>query len=187
MVQVRKILNSATDHLPVVTAYNLDLNKVRYKHSITKRSFKNFTKENWNQSLANQDWTGLEECEEVDEMVKKFDENISAALNEVAPIRTFTIRSNHIIGLSDSTKELMKKKDRARGAIKNASNQEINVPKYPLSITQQCQNRDDVSTRADIRKRPCYIGKSTINQKTCISDAINLWNFAPKNSICARL
>ena len=148
-VQVRKISNSATDHLPVVTAYNLDLNKVRYKQSLTKRSFKNFTKENWNQSLANQDWTGLEDCDGVDEMVKIFDDNISAALNVVAPAKTFTIRSNHKFGLSDSTKDLMKKRDRTRNAIKNASKQEKAV------LIQQYRS---------IRNRvTCQIRKETVD------------------------
>ena len=64
----------------------------------------------------------------------------------------------------------------------------LNVPKYPLSIKQQCQNRDGVSTRADIRERPCDIGKSTITKKTCISEAINLWNFEPeKIHLCKTL
>ena len=57
-------------------------------------------------------------------MVAMFDAKILAALNEVAPVKTFVVRSQHRFGLSDSTKELMKKRDKTRGAIKNASNQE---------------------------------------------------------------
>ena len=58
----------------------------------------------------------------------------------------------------------------------------LNVPKYPLELKKQAQNRDGVSTRADIKERLCEIGKSTITQKSCISDAIRLWHIAPENS-----
>ena len=85
-IQVKKLQTSATDHLPVIISYSLDKNKVKYKHSITKRSYKHFTKENWNHSLESQDWSRIGDCENVDEMVAKFDANIEAALNEVAPI-----------------------------------------------------------------------------------------------------
>ena len=56
LINVKKLPNSATDHLPVISAYSLDKNKVIFKHSITKRSFKDFTKENWNESLARQNF-----------------------------------------------------------------------------------------------------------------------------------
>ena len=32
----------------------------------------NFSEENWNKSLENKDWSGLEECNNVDEMVEIF-------------------------------------------------------------------------------------------------------------------
>jgi hypothetical protein len=123
-IKVKKLPNSATDHLPVITQYSLDKNKVKYKHSITKRSYKTFTKERWNKSQASQDWSGLNKCEGVDQMVNIFDKNIAEALNEVVPVKTFTVRSNHKFGLSESTKDLMKKRDKTRNAIKDASSQE---------------------------------------------------------------
>ena len=55
----------------------------------------------------------------------------------------------------------------------------LNVPKYPLKIKQQSENHEGALTRADTNKRPCDIGKSTITKKTCVSDAIRLWNLAP--------
>ena len=56
----------------------------------------------------------------------------------------------------------------------------LNVPKYPLSIKQQSRNHEGVSTRADSKQRPCDVGRSTITKKTCISDAVRIWNLAPE-------
>ena len=55
-----------------------------------------------------------------------------------------------------------------------------NVPNYPLELKQQSQNHDGAITRADIKEKICDIGRSTIAKKTCISDAIKLWNQAPE-------
>ena len=77
--------------------------ELKYERKITKRSFKTFNKDSWNVSLAKQDWSELENCGDVDEMGSIFDVNVLAALNEVAPIKTFTIKSNHKFGLSEST------------------------------------------------------------------------------------
>ena len=55
----------------------------------------------------------------------------------------------------------------------------LNVPKYPLTIKLQSENHDGVSTRADRKEKPCEIGRSSLTKKTCISDAIRLWNLAP--------
>ena len=55
----------------------------------------------------------------------------------------------------------------------------LNVDKYPLMIKQQSTDHDGVQTRADKLNRPCEVGKTSLTQKTCISDAIRLWNLAP--------
>ena len=119
-VKVEKILNSSTDHLPVVTSFILDRRKIKYKHSVTKRSFKNFTQEGWRSCLASQDWSAVENSDEVDSMVSEFQEAVNLALDQIAPIKTFTVRSNHRFGLSEDTKELMRKRDSTRNAIKSA-------------------------------------------------------------------
>ena len=76
------------------------------KSKITKRSLKNFTKEAWNNCLSKKDWSKIECCSDVDRMVEIFSQNIEEALDEVAPIKTFTIRSQYRFGLSENTKEL---------------------------------------------------------------------------------
>ena len=83
--------------------------ELKYERKITKRSFKTFNKDSWNVSLAKQDWSELENCGDVDEMVSIFDVNVLATLNEVAPIKMFTIKSNHKFGLSESTKNVIQK------------------------------------------------------------------------------
>ena len=74
-----------------------------------------------------QDWLDVEDCEDVDEMVKAFDKNIKAALDLASPLKSFKIRSNYRFGLSENTKELMKKRDKTRNAIKNAAKMEKRV------------------------------------------------------------
>ena len=59
--------------------------------------------------MAEQDWLDVEECDDVNDMVTIFTNSLNRALDLVAPVKKFTIRSNHRFGLSDSTKQLMKK------------------------------------------------------------------------------
>ena len=145
LVRISKLTTSSTDHLPVITHYCLDLTKIRYKHSVTKRSYKNFTMESWTASLAQQDWSAVENSEGVNEMVAEFTNNVTLALDQVAPVKSFTIRSNHRFGLSDSTKELMKKRDQTRSKIKDVSGNEKGV-----LLAQYKQLRNKVTSK--IRK-----------------------------------
>ena len=55
----------------------------------------------------------------------------------------------------------------------------FNVIDYLLKIKQQSSDISRTSTRADSMKKPIEIGKSNLVQKTCVSDAIRLWNMAP--------
>ena len=38
-----------------------------------------------------------------------------------------------------------------------------------------------MTTRADVACRPMEIGVTALTQKTCVSDAIHLWNSSPKS------
>ena len=55
----------------------------------------------------------------------------------------------------------------------------LNLNNYPLQVEQQSPKTETISTRACTIGRLCEVGKSDILQKTCISDAIKLWNRAP--------
>ena len=167
-VSVKVHPNSSTDHLPVIVKYSLDLTKVRYKRSITKRSFKNFTKETWNEALDQEDWYDVEDCDDVNEMVEVFAANINRALDKVAPIKDFTIRSNHRFGLSDSTKKLMKKRDKTRSMIQRASGNE----KHTL-MQQYKTLRNKVTGK--IRKENIDFNNNRIEEA---NNERELWNVA---------
>ena len=57
-----------------------------YKRCITKRSFKNFTSETWKNSLQSKDWKTVESSTNLDEMVETFNNLITDALDEIAPV-----------------------------------------------------------------------------------------------------
>ena len=54
-----------------------------------------------------------------------------------------------------------------------------NVDDYPLKVQRQTRNDSRVSTRTDTTEKPMEIGRTLVTQKTCVSDAIRLWNIAP--------
>ena len=57
----------------------------------------------------------------------------------------------------------------------------INLPDYPLKINRQEIHTTGINTRADKVNRPIEVGKTNLCQKTCVSDAIRLWNKAPRS------
>ena len=84
---------------------------------MVKRSYKNYNVENWNASLSKKDWSAIEKTNVLDEKVNIFTKLITESLDEVAPMKSFSIRTNHVFGLSEGTKEMMKKRDAARKKI----------------------------------------------------------------------
>ena len=54
---------------------------MKYTHSITKRSFKNFTVNSWNESLAQQDWLEVDDEEDVNGMVTQFNKKRKQFVN----------------------------------------------------------------------------------------------------------
>ena len=74
--------------------------------------------------LARKDWSGLEDCNSVDDMVDIFTKNIDEALDEVAPIKSFKVKSNYKFGISLETKKLMRQRDNTIENIKKAQNGE---------------------------------------------------------------
>ena len=55
----------------------------------------------------------------------------------------------------------------------------LHVDDYQLQIKQQISESTRVNTRADKIGKPIEIGRSNVTQKTCVSDAIWLWNMTP--------
>ena len=88
-----------------------------FSRGITKRSLKNFTAQKWRDTLATKDWDSIIKCENLDGKVVLYNKAIQEALDEIAPISTFKVRSHHKFGLSDQTKALMKTRDQTMTCI----------------------------------------------------------------------
>ena len=50
---------------------------------------------------------------------------------------------------------------------------------YPLKIVTKEPKEETTNTRAMTSRKLLEIGTSYLKQKTCISDAVKLWNLAP--------
>ena len=70
---------------------------------------------------GNKDWASVEKEQDINVMVTKFQTLINQPLDEVAPIKTFKIKSQYRYGIYDSTKQLMKSRGNARQQIHKAS------------------------------------------------------------------
>jgi hypothetical protein len=79
---------------------------------ITKRSMKNFTPRTWNESLANRHWESLGGTDDPNKMAKLFTEIVNKALDECAPMKTFTIKPGYRPGLTEKAKKLMRERER---------------------------------------------------------------------------
>ena len=90
-VEVKKLLNSASDHFPVILSYDVKRVKICYKRSITKRSLKKFNKEDWNRILLSKDWSSFHNTKEVDRAVSIYTDIVKSALDELAPMNVATL------------------------------------------------------------------------------------------------
>ena len=55
----------------------------------------------------------------------------------------------------------------------------INIEDYPLKIKLNEVSMNQTATRAMVKRTPIELGSTTLKSKTCISDAIKIWNIAP--------
>ena len=55
----------------------------------------------------------------------------------------------------------------------------LNVDNYPVKIKINEAQVDKMETRAMSNRTPKELGSTTLISKTCISDAIKIWNHAP--------
>ena len=55
----------------------------------------------------------------------------------------------------------------------------LNVEGYPLKIATKERSHEVMNMRAMTSNQPIEIGTTAIMQRTCISDAIIIWNNAP--------
>ena len=61
----------------------------------------------------------MQESDDLEEMTSKLNEVVAQTLDECAPIRTFKVREQHKFGLSETTKQSMKERDKLRQSGKN--------------------------------------------------------------------
>ena len=109
-VLTEKLKTSSTDHVPVIVSLKQNsVAKQTYTKKITKRSFKNFNYVSWNDALSKQDWPSVKKEPDLNKAAKLFSDLIDTALDEVAPVKSFTVKSNYKFGLSEKTKNLIKK------------------------------------------------------------------------------
>ena len=102
--------------MPILNKISFKKPIARFVHEIRKRSYKSYTKEKWTDYLAKKDWSTLED-QDLDTMVEIFTRNTTDALDEVAPFKTFEIKSQNKFGLSEETKNLICKRDKTRASI----------------------------------------------------------------------
>ena len=88
-VEIKKLSNFSSDHMPIIASFATNQKIPTYNLTVTKRSQKLFTNERWNASLASKNWSEIENCENLDDMVEMFTKNVTEALDEVTPIKTF--------------------------------------------------------------------------------------------------
>ena len=55
----------------------------------------------------------------------------------------------------------------------------LNVTDYPIKIKLNIAQDDQVVTRSMTKRTPIEQGSTNLISKTCISDAIKVWNLAP--------
>ena len=91
---------------------------VRYAKNITrnvryvkKRSYKTFDSLKFINECRKISWWDLYQCENVNEAVRIFSEKLTKVLDQMAPVKTFQIRSNFSPWLSEATKELMQERN----------------------------------------------------------------------------
>ena len=126
-VKSSKLLNSATDHYPILASFNLGLKKEKNEQknkTITKRSMKNFTKTRWIDCLRNADWTKVKNLTDLNAKTTEFTNVINKALDECAPYKKFKIRDNYKPGLSQCAKEIMRDRDLMRQNISKATTED---------------------------------------------------------------
>ena len=110
-----KIENGMSDHLPVAAEIHCKKNKRTTSSKIViRRSFKNFSYEQFRQDLYKYPWESFSTVDDPNEMVRVLEDVINNSLDRLAPVREFKIPSNYRHGLTDGTRMMMNQRDVAR-------------------------------------------------------------------------
>ena len=103
-----------SDHKLITAVRYAKVIKMGEKY-IRKRSYKRFDEGKFLDEVSRISWWPLYVSENVDEAVELFTKNMTAILDreDMAPMKTFQSRHNYVSWLSESTKEMMIKRDEA--------------------------------------------------------------------------
>ena len=122
-IKVKKMLISATDHMPIIAEVEGNFRKKSWSKKLTKRSMKNFTQVSWNECLREQEWEKLGLTEDRNEMAKYLNASIIQELDKCAPIKVMKDALAHKFGLSEKTKTLITERDKICKKTKQAFTQ----------------------------------------------------------------
>ena len=103
-----------------------------------------FTTQKWKDCLAQKRWEKLGETEEIEIMSKNFTDLVTEALEECAPMTKFKIGTNYKHGLTQETKNLIKKRDELRKEMKRSPNEKKTLHERYKKLRNRIMN--------DIRK-----------------------------------
>ena len=81
---------------------------------IEKRTWKDFSPENFRQEVRNLDWSLFNETENLDTLNTIFEENVRMALDKTIPMKFIQSRKNHRNWVDHELKTLMQKRDNLR-------------------------------------------------------------------------
>ena len=112
---------------------------------------------------------------------KDFD-NIQKVQSKLARLLTRTKLSDKVCTASLLTKTNMMSVNQINGQIKIQEIwKSLNVPNYPIQINKQSPNANGPATRADTKGRLIETGNSCLSSRTCINDAVKIWNQLPSS------
>ena len=120
---------SCTNEVRASSDHNLVSTLVRTKdklagsQEILKRTWKNFSLDNFRLEVSQLDWTTFHETENLDILNTIFEENVNSALEKVAPLKSVQIRKNHRNWVDLELKQLMASRDSLRETARQSSSQ----------------------------------------------------------------
>ena len=81
---------------------------------VTKRSFKNFNKDDFLKEVKAIHWYDVYMEEDPDKATQIFTKKLKDLMDEHAPVKTFQVRKNYAPWLSKETESIMKERDEAQ-------------------------------------------------------------------------
>ena len=101
-----------SDHLPTFLIRKKTRNKIE-RHRLRGRSYIQYNKETFSQLLNQQDWTLFDYTNEIDQMWRELEVNITSSLDEICPIRELLVSDSKPEWLNNDIIQVMRKRDKA--------------------------------------------------------------------------